>query len=94
MLDHISISHQSESRYRAFSYFTGGVILWSRSFTPTFAALAATPASPVNALIREVMIEGKVRTEEDGFEKDGYSVRWTMENGLGLVFVVSSWSAP
>ncbi|BEJ16532.1 hypothetical protein CspHIS471_0511370 [Cutaneotrichosporon sp. HIS471] len=76
MLDHVSISHQS------------GVILWSRSFTPTFAALAATPASPVNALIREVMIEGKARTEEDGFEKDGYSIRWTMENSLGLVFVV------
>lgn len=35
------------------------------------------------------MIEGKARTEEDGFEKDGYSIRWTMENGLGLVFVVS-----
>jgi signal recognition particle receptor subunit alpha len=45
----------------------------------------------VNALIREVMIEGKARTEEDGFEKDGYSIRWTMENGLGLVFVVSSY---
>ncbi|CAK9784003.1 P-loop containing nucleoside triphosphate hydrolase protein [Cutaneotrichosporon oleaginosum] len=76
MLDHVSISHQS------------GVILWSRSFTPTFAALAMTPASPVNALIREVMIEGKARTEDEGFEKDGYSIRWTMENRLGLVFVV------
>lgn len=36
------------------------------------------------------MIEGKVRSEEEGLEKDGYSVKWTMENGLGLVFVVSS----
>lgn len=33
------------------------------------------------------MIEGKV-TEEKGYEKDGFSVRWTVENGLGLVFVV------
>jgi signal recognition particle receptor subunit alpha len=46
--------------------------------------LAVTPTSPVNALVRE-FIEGKTA---DGFEKDGYSVRWTLENGLGLVFVV------
>ncbi|TXT13037.1 hypothetical protein VHUM_01438 [Vanrija humicola] len=76
MLDHISISHQS------------GLILWSRSFTPTFASVASSPASPVNALIREALIEGKAQSEEEGFEKDGYSVRWTVENGLGLVFVV------
>ncbi|WWC92399.1 uncharacterized protein L201_007356 [Kwoniella dendrophila CBS 6074] len=76
MLDHVSISHQN------------GLILWSRSFTPTFASLSQTSASPVNALIKEAFIEGKARNEEEGFEKDGYSVRWTMENGLGLVFVV------
>lgn len=36
------------------------------------------------------MIENKasVKGEEDGMEKDGFSVRWTVENGLGLVFVV------
>ncbi|OCF78746.1 signal recognition particle receptor subunit alpha [Kwoniella mangroviensis CBS 8886] len=76
MLDHVSISHQN------------GLILWSRSFTPTFEALAKTAASPVNALIKEAFIEGKARNEDEAFEKDGYSVRWTMENGLGLVFVV------
>jgi hypothetical protein len=38
--------------------------------------------------VREAFIEGKARSEEEGFEKDGYSVRWNMENGLGLVFVV------
>lgn len=27
--------------------------------------------------------------EEQGIDKDGFSVRWTLENGLGLVFVVS-----
>ncbi|KAL7420879.1 hypothetical protein Q5752_004833 [Cryptotrichosporon argae] len=74
MLDHISISHQS------------GLILWSRSFTPTFATLAVSSSSPVNALVRQVFIEGKAN--EDTFEKEGYSVRWTLENGLGLVFVV------
>ncbi|KAK4683688.1 signal recognition particle receptor subunit alpha, partial [Tremellales sp. Uapishka_1] len=74
MLDHVSISHQS------------GLVLWSKSFTPTFASLAVTPASPINSLIREGFIEGKSKNgETDGFEKDGYSVRWSMENGLGLV---------
>lgn len=92
MLDHVCISHQSTSALTFGSSLTthpGGLILWSRSFTPTFSALAATPASPVNALIREAIIEGKARSEDEGFEKEGYSVRWTMENGLGLVFVVS-----
>ncbi|RSH86989.1 hypothetical protein EHS25_003477 [Saitozyma podzolica] len=73
MLDHVSISHQS------------GLVLWSRSFTPAFASLAASSASPVNALVREALIEGK---DADGFERDGYSVRWQLENSLGLVFVV------
>ncbi|WVR08685.1 hypothetical protein IAU60_005743 [Kwoniella sp. DSM 27419] len=76
MLDHVSISHQS------------GLILWSRSFTPSFASLVQSTASPINALIKEAFIEGKAVGGHDGFEKDGYSVRWTMENGLGLVFVV------
>lgn len=66
----------------------GGLILWSKSFTPAFSALTVTPASPINALVKEAFIEGKARSEQEGFEKDGYSVRWTMENGLGLVFVV------
>jgi len=38
--------------------------------------------------VKEAFIEGKGVNEQDGFERDGYSVRWTMENGLGLVFVV------
>ncbi|ODO10656.1 hypothetical protein I350_01253 [Cryptococcus amylolentus CBS 6273] len=78
MLDHISISHQS------------GLVLWSRSFTPAFSALASSPNSPVNALVRSTFIEGKAVSngEEEGLEKDGFSVRWTVENGLGLVFVV------
>lgn len=69
--------------------FPGGLILWSKSYTPTFAALAASPASPVNSMVRDVLIEGRVKTEDEGYDKDGYSVRWTMENGLGLVFIVS-----
>jgi signal recognition particle receptor subunit alpha len=68
----------------------GGLILWSKSFTPAFSALTVTPASPINVLVKEAFIEGKSRNEQDGIERDGYSVRWTMENGLGLVFVVST----
>ncbi|RXK41918.1 signal recognition particle receptor subunit alpha [Tremella mesenterica] len=78
MLDHISISHQNS---------TGGLVLWSKSFTPAFSTLVTSTASPINALVREGFIENRL-TEETGYEKDGYSVRWTMENGLGLVFVV------
>lgn len=93
MLDHVSISHQSESSSSALLQAVtltvlGGLILWSKSFTPSFSALTVTPASPINALVKEAFIEGKARNEQEGFERDGYSVRWTMENGLGLVFVV------
>lgn len=37
------------------------------------------------------MIEntGNVDPQEEGVQKDGFSIRWTVENGLGLVFVVS-----
>lgn len=87
MLDHFSISHQSE-RVSQNELISGGLILWSRSFTPAFSALALTPASPVNALVKESFIEGQLRGEQEGFERDGYSVRWAMENSLGLVFVV------
>ncbi|THH04688.1 hypothetical protein EW145_g5324 [Phellinidium pouzarii] len=76
MLDHCSISHK------------GGVVLWSRSFTPAAAQATSNPAtSPVNFLIREVLIEG--RSGEDRYEKDGYAIRWTLVNELELIFVVA-----
>ncbi|EFI28412.1 signal recognition particle binding protein [Coprinopsis cinerea okayama7 len=75
MLDHCSISHK------------GGIVLWSRSFTPDAAQLASSSASPVNSLIREALIEG--RTAEEKYEKDGYAVRWTFVNDLELIFVVA-----
>ncbi|KAL5490226.1 hypothetical protein ACEPAI_5059 [Sanghuangporus weigelae] len=76
MLDHCSISHK------------GGLVLWSRSFTPTAAQVVSNPAtSPVNSLIREVLIEG--RSGEDKYEKDGYAIRWTFVNELELIFVVA-----
>ncbi|KAA1474879.1 P-loop containing nucleoside triphosphate hydrolase protein [Dentipellis sp. KUC8613] len=75
MLDHCSISHK------------GGLVLWSRSFTPDAAHLASSPASPVNSLIREVLIEG--RSVDKKFERDGYAVKWTLVNNLELIFVVA-----
>ncbi|KAF9001921.1 signal recognition particle binding protein [Cyathus striatus] len=75
MLDHCSISHK------------GGIVLWSRSFTPDAAHLASSSASPVNSLIREALIEG--RTSEQKYEKDGYAVKWTFVNDLELIFVVA-----
>jgi signal recognition particle receptor subunit alpha len=75
MLDHCSISHK------------GGIVLWSRSFTPEAAHLAASASSPVNSLIREALIEG--RTAEEKYEKDGYAVKWTFVNDLELIFVVA-----
>jgi signal recognition particle receptor subunit alpha len=65
----------------------GGIVLWSRSFTPDASHLANSSSSPVNSLIREVLIEG--RTTEEKYEKDGYAVRWTFVNDLELIFVVS-----
>ncbi|KAG6331518.1 hypothetical protein ID866_7567 [Astraeus odoratus] len=75
MLDHCSISHK------------GGVVLWSRSFTPEASHIASSAASPVNSLIREALIEG--RTAEQKYEKDGYAVKWTFVNDLELIFVVA-----
>ncbi|KAH9842844.1 P-loop containing nucleoside triphosphate hydrolase protein [Rhodofomes roseus] len=75
MLDLCSISHK------------GGLVLWSRSFTPAASQSVASSASPVNSLIREALIEG--RTAENKYEKDGYSVKWTFVNDLELIFVVA-----
>ncbi|TFK67908.1 P-loop containing nucleoside triphosphate hydrolase protein [Pluteus cervinus] len=75
MLDYCSISHK------------GGIVLWSKSFTPEASHLASSSASPVNSLIREALIEG--RTADENFEKDGYAVKWSFFNGLELIFVVA-----
>jgi signal recognition particle receptor subunit alpha len=72
----------------------GGIVLWSRSFTPAAAQVANSSAGPVNSLIRDVLIEG--RDSEEKYEKDGYSMKWTFLNDLELIFVVRSphWSSP
>ncbi|KAI0831167.1 signal recognition particle binding protein [Trametes gibbosa] len=75
MLDHCSISHK------------GGLVLWSRSFTPAASHTAASASSPVNSLVREALIEG--RSSDGKYEKDGYAVRWSFVNDLELIFVVA-----
>ncbi|KIY66116.1 signal recognition particle binding protein [Cylindrobasidium torrendii FP15055 ss-10] len=75
MLDLCTISHK------------GGLVLWSRSFTPEAAAIATSPTSPVNSLIREALIEG--RSTEETYEKNGYAVKWTLFNDLELIFCVA-----
>ena len=68
-------------------YCVGGIVLWSRSFTPDASHFLSSPTSPVNSLIREALIEG--RTKQEKYEKDGYAVKWTFVNDLELIFVVS-----
>jgi hypothetical protein len=94
----ITHRHARPLFYNAQGYFTyyfncinsnclpGGIVLWSRSFTPAAEQLASSSASPVNALIRDALIEG--RTADDMYERDGYAVRWTFVNDLELIFVV------
>lgn len=60
-------------------------MLWSRSFTPTNDRFNSS-ASPVNSLIRDVLIEG--RTADNYYEKDGYAIKWSFVNDLELIFVV------
>jgi signal recognition particle receptor subunit alpha len=71
---------------QVYFYFSGGVVLWSRSFTPAASNLAASSASPVNNLVRDALIEG--RNDSNKYEKDGYAIKWTFVNELELIFVV------
>ena len=85
MLDHFAITHKSKLEVTEWMLtLAGGLVLWSRSFTPAFSALTLTPASPVSTLIKDVFIEGKQATSFDG-----HNGRWDVDNELGLVFVVS-----
>ena len=67
-----------------FCIFTkGGVLLWAMSFT-------ALKGDPVNALIRTCLLED--RTGETSFPYNtpsggAYTLKWSLNNGLGVVFV-------
>ncbi|KAJ8609285.1 hypothetical protein MRB53_039226 [Persea americana] len=55
----------------------GGIVLWQKHLAPV-------SASVVNGLIADVFIAG---TSMDTYSKSGYTVKWTMANELGLIFV-------
>ncbi|KAI5481411.1 signal recognition particle binding protein [Pseudohyphozyma bogoriensis] len=74
LLDHFSI------------LTTGGLVLWSKSYTPT--------PSPFDTLIREALIEERSSSTSSSssiskWDRDGYSLLWTLANELELVFVVA-----
>ncbi|KAI7883066.1 P-loop containing nucleoside triphosphate hydrolase protein, partial [Lichtheimia hyalospora FSU 10163] len=58
----------------------GGFVLWEKTFTPLHG-------SPVDALIKNVLIEERAGT--DIFYKDSYAMKWTFSNEMDLVFVVA-----
>ncbi|PWN29055.1 P-loop containing nucleoside triphosphate hydrolase protein [Jaminaea rosea] len=71
MLDHFTVVHSS------------GLVLWSKSFVPTFQQ-----TSPIPALIRTAFIESRAKGDEDErFDSGGYSCRWALANDYGLAFV-------
>lgn len=69
-----------------FCIFTkGGVLLWAMSFT-------ALKGDPVNALIRTCLLEDRTGESSFGYTSpagSSYTLKWTLNNGLGLVFVAA-----
>lgn len=70
MLDNFTILHSS------------GIVLWSKSFIPTFQA-----NSPIGPLIRTAFIESRSQQDEERFDFAGYTCRWSLANDYGLAFV-------
>lgn len=67
---------------------SAGVVLWSRSYS-------TTPAALLNAFIRDVLIEENVSAEalketDKPYQRDGRTFRWTSVKELGLVFIVGA----
>ncbi|CCG82451.1 Putative uncharacterized protein [Taphrina deformans PYCC 5710] len=56
----------------------GGIVLWQKQLAPVSTSL-------LNSLISDVFIAGSSR---DSYAKSGYTIKWTMANELGLIFVV------
>ena len=76
---------------------TSGVVLWSRTYSPTSTGL-------INGLIKDVFIEEKVlpgaAATGDGsasanppYKRDQFTLKWTTAKDLGLIFVVSGTSS-
>lgn len=76
MLDHFSILTRS------------GLVLWSKSFTPAIPSETngIIANHPVDALIRSAFLEDRLAS--DKYEREGYSLQWSLVNDVELVFVV------
>lgn len=61
-------------------------MLWSKSYTSS--------PSPLPSFVKEALIEERADGGGQTWEKDGYSVRWTLGNDLGLIFVVRRPASP
>jgi hypothetical protein len=77
---------------------TSGVVLWSRTYTPTSPAI-------INGLIKNVFIEERTRAGGAGasddisaannppYKHDQHTLKWTTVKELNLIFVVSKLEA-
>lgn len=76
MLDHFTIFTRS------------GMVLWSKSFTPAIppSTTGSSYDHPIDSLIKSAFLED--RLSSDKYEKEGYTLQWTLANDLELVFVV------
>ena len=71
---------------------TSGVVLWSKAYTSIKPSL-------INSFIKDVFIEEKVlpgasvaddasASQNPGYKREGYTLRWASVKDLGLIFVV------
>jgi signal recognition particle receptor subunit alpha len=59
----------------------------SASLTSSSVSAATASSHPIDALIREVLVEERAGLTH--YDKDSYRVQWAFANDLDLIFVVS-----
>jgi len=72
MLDYFTVFHR------------GGAILWKKVLT-TLGSSLEVPVLAVNSLIQQVLLEE--RLAQSSYEYKNYTLKWSFENDLGIVFV-------
>lgn len=65
---------------------SGGIVLFQRSQAASSASTSA-PTYLINRVISDVFMQE--RSSEREYAKDGYTVKWTFANELGLIFVAA-----
>jgi signal recognition particle receptor subunit alpha len=63
---------------------SGGIVLFQRSQT-TSSASSSAPRYLIDRVISDVFMQQ--RSSEKEYAEDGYTVKWTFANELGLIFV-------